>query len=105
MKKLHYKVIYRNGDRLAVPIADFFRTEDGKFIFEYLDDPKFEFPGFDKSHKHYENDSLWNQISFRVPNVLRNQHPGTPPEELLKLTEGKIVTDHFEFAYIEDVLV
>ncbi len=94
---LHYKVIYRNGDRLAVDIADLYRTEEGKFIFEYVNNPKYEFPGFDKSKSRYENDYLWEHISFRVPNNVRNLYPLTPAEELLKETEGKLVTDHFEF--------
>lgn len=102
MTKLHYRVIYRNGDRIAIPIGDFYRTEAGKFVFEYCDDPKHEFPGFDRSQKRYESDVLWNQISFRIPNVIRNQNPKVPPEELILLTEGKLVTDHFEFAMVNE---
>ena len=97
MNTLHYKVIYRNGDRISVEIANLYRTDDGKFVFEYAENPRYEFPGFDKSKTKYENDHLWEQITFRVPNNIRNQHPNTLPEELLKETEGKLVTDHFEF--------
>ena len=97
MKPLHYKVIYRNGDRIPVDTADFRRSENGKFTFEYVDNPKHPFPGFDAVNKLYESDTLWEQISFRIPNNIRNQHLGTPVEELLTLTEGKLVTDHFEF--------
>lgn len=97
MTNLHYKVIYRNGDRVPVEIADFYRTNEGNFIFEYRENPRYEFPGFDSTKKKYLNDYLWEQISFRVPNNIRNQNPNIPPEELLKETEGKLVTDHFEF--------
>ena len=100
MNALHYKVIYRNGDRVPVEIADFYRNADGIFVFEYVDNPKYEFPGFDIEKKKNEGDHLWEQISFRIPNNIRNQHPNTPPEELLSLTEGKLVTDHFEFQLI-----
>ena len=100
MNTLHYKVIYRNGDRIPVEIANLYRTDDNKFIFEYVESPKYEFPGFDKSKAQYENDHLWEQITFRVPNNIRNQHPNTSPEELLKETEGKLVTDHFEFQQV-----
>ena len=95
MNPLHYIVFYRNRDK--TPIADLYKTDDGKFIFEYVENPKYEFPGFDKSRRKYENDHLWEQITFRVPNNIRNQNPGVPVEELLKKTEGKLVTDHFEF--------
>ena len=97
MNPLHYTIIYRNGDRIAVEIADFHRTSDGHFIFEYKDQQKYEFPGFDILQKHFESDHLWEQISFRVPNTIRNQYPNIPPEELLRFTGGKLVTDHFEF--------
>lgn len=95
MKTLNYKIIYRNGS--VSDIATFLRVDSGKFIFEYVANPKYEFPGFPVSQKKYESDTLWEQISFRVPNILRKEHPNTPPEELLKLTSGKLVTDHFEF--------
>src|SRR3989344_4678904 len=94
MKTLHYKVIYQNGEKNH--IADLRRTEEGKFLFEYVENPKYEFPGFDVSQSRHENDYLWEQISFRIPNNVRNQHPSIPSEELLKETEGKLVTDHFE---------
>ena len=100
MNTLHYKVIYRNGDRIPVEIANLYRTDDSKFIFEYVESPSYEFTGFDMSKKKYENDHLWEQITFRVPNNIRNQHPSTPPEELLKETEGKLITDHFEFQLV-----
>lgn len=97
MKPLHYKIVYRNGDRIPKDVADLYRTDEGKFVFEYVESPAYEFPGFDVSKKRQENDHLWEQISFRVPNSVRNQNPGVEPEELLKETEGKLVTDHFEF--------
>jgi hypothetical protein len=97
MNTLNYKVIYRNGNRIPIEIANFYRTNDNKFVFEYVENPQYEFPGFDKSIKKYENDHLWEQITFRVPNNIRNQYPDKTPEELLKETEGKLVTDHFEF--------
>ena len=100
MTSLHYKVIYRNGDKVPVEIADFYRTSDGLFLFEYYDEPKYEFSGFDKSQKKYESDHLWEQVSFRVPNNIRAQYPHTPPEEILKETGGKLVTDHFEFQQV-----
>jgi len=99
MNTWHYKVIYRNGDRIAVEIADFYRTDSGEFVFEYVDNPKYEFPGFDKSKKRYESQQIWEQISFRVPNSVRNQFPDTPLEELLRKTGGKLVTDNFEFQF------
>ena len=98
---LHYKVIYRNGDRIPVEIADFWRTETGEFVFAYLENAKYEFPGFDKANPIYKSNSLWEQISFRIPVALRTQFPNTPPEELLKNTEGKLVTDHFEFQFTQ----
>lgn len=101
MKELHYRVNYRNGDRISVFIAEFSRTNSGKFVFEYCDNPRYEFPGFDKSQKRHESDTLWSQISFRVPNVIRDQNPGIPTEELLTQTGGKLATDHFEFESIE----
>jgi len=97
MTPLAYRVIYRNGDRIPVHIADFLRTQEGRFLFEYVDNPRYAFPGFDVSLKRFESAHLWEQISFRIPNNLRNQHPSKAPEELLELTEGKLVTDHFEF--------
>ncbi|MEK9174349.1 MAG: hypothetical protein AAB725_00040 [Patescibacteria group bacterium] len=100
MNTLHYKVIYRNGDKIPVEIADFYRTDSGGFVFEYVDEPKYEFPGFDKSIKKYESDQLWEQISFRVPNNMRGQFPGTPLEELLQKTGGKLAADNFEFRLV-----
>jgi hypothetical protein len=82
-------------------VADFWRTENGKFLFQYIDNPKYEFPGFDHSHQNYTSDTLWEQISFRIPNSIRAKHPNTPAEELLQLTEGKLITDHFEFLLVE----
>ncbi|MBI2057932.1 MAG: hypothetical protein HYT63_03035 [Candidatus Yanofskybacteria bacterium] len=92
---LHYKVIYKNGDRLD--IADFRRTVSGNFIFEYKENPKYLFPGFSPNQKKYESNVLWEQIAFRVPNSIRNQFPSVPLEELLAKTSGRLVTDHFEF--------
>ena len=94
---LHYNLIYINGDRIPVKIADFYRTNSGSFIFEYCENPKYAFPGFGLDKKRYESDILWEQISFRVPNHIRKQHPNIPVEELLKETKGKLITDHFEF--------
>ncbi len=99
---LHYKVIYRNGDNKSpIEIADFWRTNEGKFIFQYYKNPAYEFPGFGLEKKKYESDNLWEHISFRVPNNIRKQNPQKPPEELLVLTKGKLVTDHFEFILID----
>lgn len=100
MESLHYKVIYRNGDKIPVEIADFYRKEDGGFVFEYVDEPKYEFSGFDKSKKRYENSQLWEQISFRISNSIRGQFPNIPLEELLEKTRGKLVTDNFEFQLV-----
>jgi len=97
METLRYKVIYRNGDRIPVHIADLYRDGSGAFVFEYQDNPKREFPGFEVAKKRYESDRLWEQIAFRVPNSVRNQFPGVAVEELIARTEGKLVTDHFEF--------
>lgn len=99
MKQLHYIVIYRNG--VKTQIADLYRTDEGKFVFEYVENPAYQFPGFDSSKRKHENDHLWEQITFRIPNNVRNQNPGVPPEELLKETEGKLVTDHFEFQLVD----
>ena len=95
MNLLRYQVVYKNGDKTR--IAEFQRNVEGKFIFEYLDNPKYEFPGFDINTKRHTSDTLWEQIAFRVPNEIRYDHPGTPLEELLGLTNGQLVTDHFEF--------
>lgn len=95
---LHFKVIYRNGG--PAEIADFYRNQDGKFIFNYRENPQYEFPGFALSERHFESETLWEQISIRIPNTVRSQYPGTSMEELLKVTQGKLVTDHFEFIYI-----
>lgn len=100
MNTLHYRVIYRNGDKIPVEIANFYRENSGAFVFEYTDQPLHEFPGFDKSTKKYNSDHLWEQISFRVPNNIRNQFPNIPLEELLKETGGKLATDHFEFQFV-----
>ena len=101
MNILHYKVIYRNGDKVPVEIADFYRKDSGGFVFEYVDNPKYEFPGFDKTTKRYESDQLWEQISFRVPNNIRGQFPNIPLEELLQKTGGKLATDNFEFRLVD----
>lgn len=99
----HYKIIYKKGTKRAVlEIADFYRTANGKFIFEYRESPAYEFPGFDVSRKRYENNVLWEQILFRVPNHIRNLNKNIPPEELLKKTQGKLATDSFEFLFIEN---
>lgn len=102
MKPLHFKVIYRNGDRIAVEIADFYRDSNGKYLFVYNENPKYEFPGFELSERRFESTSLWDQIALRVPNTVRDQSPGKPLEELLMETGGKLVTDHFEFIHLED---
>ena len=101
MNILHYKVIYRNGDKVSVEIADFYRKDSGGFVFEYVDNPKYEFPGFDKTTKRYESDQLWEQISFRVPNNMRGQFPNISLEELLQKTGGKLATDNFEFRLVD----
>ncbi len=95
---LHFKVIYRNG--APTEIADFYRDQSGKFIFDYRDNPAYEFPGFVTSEKRFESESLWEQISIRIPNLIRDQNPDKALEELLILTGGKLVTDHFEFDYV-----
>lgn len=77
-------------------VAEFIREENGEFVFRYLTD-NFEFPGLPLQNKEYRSQTLWEPISFRIPNTLRNQNPNMPPEELLNLTSGKLVTDHFEF--------
>src|SRR3989344_1353843 len=97
MNSLKYQVVYRNGDRIAVPIAIFSRDNIGHFLFEYVENPRYEFPGFEILKKNFSSDILWEQIAFRVPNNIRNQKPGIPLEDLLVFTEGKLVTDHFEF--------
>ena len=97
---LHFKVTYRNG--APTEIADFYRDQNGKFIFEYRDNPAYEFPGFVISEKRFESESLWEQISIRIPNLIRSQHPDKTLEELLILTGGKLVTDHFEFNYVNE---
>lgn len=94
LKKLFYKVVYRNGNTREV--AEFIREENGEFVFKYLVD-NFEFPGLPPQQKEYKSHTLWEPISFRISNTLRNQYPNTPPEELLEMTSGKLVTDHFEF--------
>lgn len=100
---LHYKIIYRNGDNKApIEIADFWRTDEGQFIFKYRENPKYEFPGFKLKKSKYESDNLWEHISFRVSNVVRKQNPDRPLEELLALNNGKLVTDHFEFISTND---
>jgi len=95
MTQLRYQVIYKNGEK--TPVAEFQRNSEGKFVFEYLANPKYEFPGFDINTQKYTSDTLWEQIAFRVPNEIRYDHPGVPLEELLSLTNGQLVTDHFEF--------
>jgi len=103
LSSLHYKIIYRNGDnKTPVEIADFWRTDKGKFIFQYRENPKYAFPGFRLRENKYESDHLWEHISFRVPNVVRKQNQTKPLEELLSLNNGKLVTDHFEFILTHD---
>ena len=75
MNTLHYKVIYRNGDKIPVEIANFYRNNDGKFMFEYCNQPKYEFPGFDKSTKKYNSDHLWEQISFECQIIYGTSFP------------------------------
>ena len=99
MSEIRYQIIYRNGDK--IPIAEFSRNSESKFIFEYLDNPKYEFPGFDVSTKKHTSDTLWEQIGFRVPNVVRDENPNVPLEELLQKTNGKLITDHFEFHLVK----
>lgn len=101
MTDIHYSVIYRNEERMPVKIGDFM-ANDGVYFFKYVENPRYEFPGFDKNQRTYTSDHLWEQISFRVPNNIRNQHPASAPEHLLKYTEGKLVTDHFEFQLVSE---
>ncbi len=100
MNPIRYQVIYKNGEK--TPVAEFQRTAEGKFVFEYLENSKYEFPGFDKNTKKHTSDTLWEQIAFRVPNEIRYEHPGTPLEELLRNTNGQLVTDHFEFQFLPE---
>ena len=100
MNAIHYKVIYRNGGNIPIEIADFYRNDSGGFVFEYIDEPKHEFPGFSKSEKKYESSQLWEQISFRIPNNIRGQFPNVPLEELLQKTSGKLATDNLEFRLV-----
>lgn len=95
MKNLHFDVIYKNGE--ATKVAEFKKTQDGVYIFEYVDNTTYEFPGFPKTQKIYQSDTLWEQISFRISNVVRKQYPDLAPEEILSYTHGRLVTDHFEF--------
>lgn len=99
MNTIKYQVIYKNGEK--TPVAKFQRNAEGKFVFEYLDSPKYEFPGFDKNIKRHISDTLWEQIAFRVPNEIRYEHPTISFEELLSQTNGQLVTDHFEFLLIK----
>lgn len=99
MNPIRYQVIYKNGEK--TPVAEFRRNTEGKFVFEYLDNPKYEFPGFDINTKKHTSDTLWEQIAFRVPNEIRYDNPITPLEELLSQTNGQLVTDHFEFQILE----
>jgi hypothetical protein len=98
MNSIRYQVIYKNGEK--TPIAIFERNPEGNFYFEYVDNSKYEFPGFDVSIKKHTSDVLWEQIAFRVPNEIRYDHPNIPLEELLKYTNGQLVTDHFEFQFL-----
>lgn len=95
MNPLRYQVIYKNREK--TPVAEFQRNAEGKFVFEYLENPKYEFPGFDRNIAKHTSDVLWEQIAFRVPNEIRYDHPDIPLAELLSLTNGQLVTDHFEF--------
>lgn len=100
MQQLHYKVIHRNGRVLE--IAHLYRLENGQFVFEYNETPASrQFPGFDPTVKRFESNSLWQQISFRVPDQIRLENPSVPIEELLAKTNGRLVTDHFEFLLVE----
>lgn len=100
MKLIRYEVIYNNGEK--TPVAEFQRDAAGKFKFEYLANFKYEFPGFNSDTKVHTSDTLWEQIAFRVPNLVRSENPNIPLEELLKSTKGKLVTDHFEFVLMSE---
>lgn len=100
MKLIRYEVIYNNGEK--TPVAKFQRDAAGKFKFEYLEDFKYEFPGFNSNTKVHTSDTLWAQIAFRVPNLVRSENPDIPLEELLQSTEGKLVTDHFAFVLMPE---
>ena len=100
MNPIRYRVIYKNGER--TPVAQFQRNAEGKFVFEYFEEPKYEFPGFDRNTKNHSSNTLWEQIAFRVPNEIRYEYPDTPLEELLRYTNGQLVTDHFEFQFLEE---
>ena len=95
MNPINYQVIYKNGEKTLVAL--FGRNAEGRFYFNYVDNPKYEFPGFDIHSKRHMSDTLWEQIAFRVSNEIRYDHPKVPLEELLKNTNGQLVTDHFEF--------
>lgn len=95
MNQVKYQVTYKNGEKTVV--ANFYKVDGSNFVFEYVDNPKYEFPGFDLNQKKFVSDVLWEQIAFRVPNEVRYEHPDTPLEELLRFTNGQLVTDHFEF--------
>lgn len=95
MDYLNFDVIYSNGDKKK--IAEFKKNSDGSYIFEYVNDPTYEFPGFPKDQKRYQSNTLWEQISFRISNVTRKQFPNMDLDEILGITHGKLITDHFEF--------
>lgn len=95
MQNLYFDVIYKNG--ATTKVAEFKKTPEGIYIFEYVGNTLYEFPGFPKTQMKYQSNSLWEQISFRVPNAVRNQYPTSTLEEILSYTHGKLVTDHFEF--------
>lgn len=95
MDNLLFDVIYKNGQKTK--IAEFKNNSDGFFIFEYIDNPPYEFPGFPRDQKRYQSDTLWEQISFRISNTTRKQYPNLNPVQILKFTHGILVTDHFEF--------
>jgi len=99
MNPIRYQIIYKNGEKTSVALFE--RNLQGRFYFEYVDNPKYEFPGFDVKSKKHMSDVLWEQIAFRVPNEIRYDHPNVPLEELLKYTNGQLITDHFEFLLLE----
>ncbi|MBI2639015.1 hypothetical protein HYW83_05495 [Candidatus Peregrinibacteria bacterium] len=93
--RIYYNVVYKNGTTTRV--AEFIKEENGEFIFRYFPESKIEFPGFPLNKNEYRSAVLWEPIIFRIPNTLRNQYSDRSPEEILEITQGKLVTDHFEF--------
>lgn len=91
------KIVYRGVDERPVDVAILSHTEQGDYVFRYLEGADTEFPGFPLDQKEYSSKELWEPITFRIPEIVKKRSKDETLLVQLLETEGKLVTDRFEF--------